>query len=113
MTINADEYYTGTGYIQDEPQVYEGAAAEQQPIPVVSITENYAPEYGACMTWSVPQTTAGTPVQLLTRRTRRAQAKLFITALGGATSVVLNSKLDPLQGASPQGMAFSAVGRLP
>jgi len=107
------EYYTGTGYTEEEPQVYEGAAYEAQPVPVYSLTEDYAPEYGACMTWSVPQTTAGTPVPLLNRRTRRAQAKLFITALGGATSVVLNSKLDPLQGASPQGMAFSAVGRLP
>lgn len=115
MTIDAGEYYSGTGYIEDEPQEYEGDVYPQQPIPVVAITENMAPEYGACMTWSVPQAGVGTnqPVQLLTRRTRRAQAKMFITALGGATSVVLNSKLDPLQGGSPQGATFLAVGRLP
>jgi hypothetical protein len=113
MSINPDPYYSGTGYIEEGAQVYEGAAVLEQPIPVVSITENYAPEYGSCMTWSIPQTTAGTPVQILTRRTRRAQAKLFITAMGGATSVVLNSRIDPLQGATPQGATFIAAGRLP
>jgi hypothetical protein len=114
MTIE-EQYYTGEGYIQDEPQEYPGATHLEQPIPVVSLTENLAPEYGACMTWSVPQAGVGTnqPVQLLTRRIRRSQAKLFITALGGATSVVLNSKLDPLQGLTPQGAVFLTIGRLP
>jgi hypothetical protein len=112
MTIDPD-YYTGVGYEEDAPQEYEGATHLEQPIPVVSITENYAPEYGACMTWNVPQSGVNPPVQLLTRRTRRAQAKLFIISLSGATSVIVNSKLDSLSGTNPQGSTFLAVGRLP
>jgi hypothetical protein len=108
-----NEYYTGEQYTEEGPQEYPGAAFEVQPVPVYSLTEESAPEFGSCMTWSIPQNTAGLPVQMLNRRTRRAQAKLFITAMGGATSVVLNSKLDPLQGANPQGAIFLAVGRLP
>lgn len=113
MTINTEEYYTGVGYEEDEPQEYEGAAHLEQPIPVVALTENFAAEYGACMTWPVPQAGVGQPVQVLTRRTRRAQAKVTITAVAGATSVVFNSKIDSLSGATPQGAIYLTAGRLP
>lgn len=112
--MSADyEYYSSTGYVEDEPQVYEGNAYVAEPIPVKEMTESAAPEYGACMTWPIPQTTAGTPVQILTRRLRRHKAKLIVTALGGATSVVFNSVIDRLQGATPQGFTVSVVGFLP
>jgi len=111
--MSENQYYSGEGYIEDEPQVYEGAAYAAEPIRVVEVSQRAAPEYGACMTWPIPQTTAGTPVQILTRRLRRHKAKLTITALGGATSVVFNSVIDRLQGATPQGFTAIVVGNLP
>jgi hypothetical protein len=107
------EYYTSEGYMQDEPQEYDGESYLGEPIPVVSLDEQAAPEYSGCMTWTVPQAGIGTPVQILQRRIRRYEAKLILTTLTGATGVVLNSKLDPLQGASPQGATLVATGNLP
>jgi hypothetical protein len=107
------QYYSGEGYEEDEPQVYEGATHLEQPIPVVSVTENFCAEFGACMTWPVGQAGVAPPTQILTRRTRRSQAKITITALSGATSVVFNSKLDPLTNPTPTGATYLAAGRLP
>jgi hypothetical protein len=111
--MSADQYYSGEGYIEDEPQVYEGNSYAAEPVRVTEVSERAAPEYGATMTWLIPQTTAGTPVQILTRRLRRHKAKLIITGLGGATSVVFSSVIDRLQGATPQGFTVNVVGALP
>jgi hypothetical protein len=111
--MSADQYYSGQGYVEDEPQIYEGNAYAAEPVRVTEVSERAAPEYGSCMTWPIPQTTTGTPVLILNRRLRRHKAKLNITALGGATSVVFNSVIDRLQGATPQGYTISVVGVLP
>lgn len=156
-----------------------------QPLPVVSATQEEAPQYGSCMTWSIPQAGIGQPVQIAQRRIRRNKCKLYanslptvlttvtapavpastvaqynntgvpvivtvtggtvtqITVNGTATgltsgainvpaggtiavtysvaptwtwqtsslgSIVVNSKLDPLQGTSPQGATYSVQG---
>lgn len=85
MTINEDQYYSGIGYEEDEPQVYDAEkewAAE--PVPVVSMGESAAPEYGACMTWPVQQAGVGQPVQILQRRVRRHKAKIYQTSPSGS-----------------------------
>jgi hypothetical protein len=108
------EYYNSAGYMEDEPQHYDGETWEAEPIPVKEITERAAPEYGACMTWSIPQAGIGSnlPVQIFQRRLRRNKGKLTITALNGATSVVFNSNLNALT-SNQQGAAFTAAGNLP
>lgn len=111
MTEN--QYYTSSGYIEDSDQDYEGDEWASEPVQVKEISERAAPEYCGCMTWVIPQNTIGQPVQILQRRLRRHKGKLMLTALGGATSVVFNSKLDPLQGLSPQGAAVLVIGPLP
>jgi hypothetical protein len=107
------DYYSGQGYVEDEPQVYEGAAYAAEPIRVAEVSQRAAPEYGATMTWLIPQISAGTPVQILTRRLRRHKAKLTVTALGGATSLVFSAIIDRLQGAVPQGFTWVGTGNLP
>lgn len=101
------------GYVEDEPQTYEPEVYAGQAIPVIVESENAAPEYGACMTWTIPQAGTGQPIQILTRRLRRFKAKLLVTTLTGATSVVFNAVIDRVQGATPQGFTITAVGFLP
>ena len=101
------------GYVEDAPQSYGVEQYEGQAIPVTIETNNAAPEYGACMTWTIPQAGTGQPIQILTRRLRRFKAKLIVTTLSGATSVVFNSVIDRVQGAVPQGLTVTAVGFLP
>jgi hypothetical protein len=100
-------------YIEDAPQEYEGAATPMDPIPVVDMSERRTPELASTNTWTIPVAGTGQPVQILTRTERRFKAKLFITALGGATAVVFNPVIDRVQGASPQGASYLAVGSLP
>jgi len=84
------------GYIEDAPQVYEGGAwPSDKPIPVTVETENAAPEYGACMTWNIPQSGVGQPIQILTRRLRRSEAKIEVN-FTVAGIVTFNSNLDHL-----------------
>ena len=84
------------GYIEDAPQIYEGAAwPSDKPIPVTVETENAAPEFGACMTWVIPQSGVGVPIQILTRRVRRQQAKVEVNFIV-AGIVTFNSNLDHL-----------------
>jgi hypothetical protein len=101
------------GYIEDAPQSYGGESYQGQAIPVTIETDNAAPEYGGCLTWVVPQAGVGTPIPIFNRRLRRFKGKLSVVALGGATSVVFNSVIDRLQGATPQGYTVLAVGALP
>ena len=101
------------GYLEDEPQIYEGAAAEMEPIPVVEMSETVAPEYGACMTWTVGPAATSTPTQIFQRRIRRHKGKLVITSLSGATAIVVNSNRDALTQPTPVGASFVATGSLP
>jgi hypothetical protein len=110
---DTDQYYSSEGYTEDGPQEYAGAAVEMQPVPVYSLTENYAPEFGSCMTWPIGQAGINQPTQVLPRRTRRAQAKVILAALTGATAVVFNSKQEQLMGTNPQGIIVTVVGRFP
>jgi hypothetical protein len=191
MSERPFEPYTGEGYIESPEDVMpEEEAYAQEPIPVYDLSETAAPEYGACMTWNVPQAGVGQPVQLLQRRIRRHKAKFMVVSiptsvpiitqpavpastvaqqntnqfpvqvvLSGFTAtavfvngiqvgtgngtytvpangsisvtysvagtwawtalttttgtIMLNSKLDPLQGASPQGFTVAVTGSLP
>lgn len=93
------------GYVEDEPQTYQVAAWAAEPVLVKSADEAApSPEFSSCMTWNIPQAViGGQPVQILQRRKRREKAKIILVTLGGATSVVINNTLAPLQGATPQG----------
>src|SRR5215472_3326138 len=97
------------GYVEDQPQVYEGAAWAQEPIPVTMESERRTPELCSTMTWTIPQAGVGQPVQILQRTIHRFKAKLTITSTtGGATvQVVFSNILDRVQGASPQGAAYT------
>jgi len=79
-------------YIEDEPQIYEGESIPMEPIPVISATENRAPEFASCMTYSIPTTQ---PIQILTRRIRRNEAKIEINFTAAGT-VTFNSNPDHL-----------------
>jgi hypothetical protein len=107
MTVYPEDYQ------EDEAERYQGAQWQAQPLTAVKPTERHAPEYGACMTWNIPQVGVGQPVQILQRQPQRYKAKMVLIALTGATSVVINSKLDPVQGATPQGVTLLAAGPLP
>jgi len=98
---------------------YDTAAIEQdtqwqaepvEPIVIKDLTKTESPQYGSCMTWQIPVVGSGVPVQILQRRRTRTTGAISIIALGGATSIIFNSKLDPLQGNTPQGATFQAVG---
>jgi hypothetical protein len=80
-----------------------------EPLSVVNVTQRNAPEYGACMTWPVGQAgTAPQATQVLQRRIKRFKAKLSVTAVSGATAIVINSKADALNGnpGNPQGATY-------
>ena len=112
MTLNDDEY------VEDEPQVYEGAATPLEPIPVIDQSERHTPELASCMTWSIPAT-GGTnqPVQILQRTQHRFKAKITIANLNGASSVLFSQTLAALQGtiaSIPAGVAtYQAIGSIP
>lgn len=80
-------------YVEDESQSYAGDAYQVEPIPVVNVTQRQTPEKASCMTWAIPQTGQGTPVQVLQRRERRFKAKAIIT-FPGAGTVTINSRQD-------------------
>lgn len=88
----------------------EWEAEPVEPIVIRDLTKTESPQYGSCMTWNIPQSGTGQPVQILQRRRVRTTGAVSIVALTGATAVIFNSKLDPLQGLSPSGATFTAVG---
>lgn len=96
-------------YIGGEPAIYEAGGAQPiEPVPVIDLATRRTPEKVSCMTWPIPQSTVGTPVQILQRRLRRYKAKITIVSVNPVTTTVLfNSKLDPLQGSNPQGATYS------
>jgi hypothetical protein len=184
-----DTEYTYDQFTDDAPvdiATREANPWPSQPLPVVSATQEEAPQYGSCMTWNVPQVGIGQPIQILQRRLRRNEARLYlnsvaailttitapavpasgvaqynntgqpvtVTVSGGTVTVIavngvttgltsgpiivpangniaitysvlptwiwqtsgpgaiiVNSKLDPLQGASPQGATYSNLGQ--
>jgi len=96
------------GYTEDEPWEERGALwLAEKP----SLAGRMRPEHSSCMTWAVPQVGVGQPVQILQRQPTRFKAKLVVTNAG--TSLIFNNRLDPLQGATPQGFTINAVGSLP
>jgi hypothetical protein len=105
----SQEYYNSEGYVEDAPQTYEGAAYLEQPIPVVSLTENYAPEFGGCMTWPLPVQGTNPPIQILSRRTRRHKGKIEINFTVPGT-VILNSRLDALSNGQGYVVAVPVAG---
>jgi hypothetical protein len=105
MTDQVHEEYTG-----GLPLVYTAGGAQPiEAVPVVDVSERRTPETVSCMTWLVPQVGVGQPVQILQRRIHRFKAKITIASWGTATSIVFNSRLDPVQGASPQGATYAGT----
>jgi hypothetical protein len=101
------------GFIEDEPQDYTGEL-HTWPAEAPSSGQHRAPpEFGSCMTWVIPQVGQGQPVQILQRQPQRFKAKWIVAGPAGNVGVVLNSKLDPLQGASPQGITITVQGSQP
>jgi hypothetical protein len=104
-------------YVEDAIQDWQDTESSIRytgpPIPVVNLSRREAPEFGSTMTWSVPQSGIGQPVQILTRRIRRYKAKILVAALGGATSVMFNSNLDRLSLGVMQGFTVIIVGLIP
>lgn len=181
-TADPAEYDSPGPYDQTQ---HEDSPWPAEPLPVVSMEQREAPQYGSCMTWAIPAAGVGQPVQILQRRTKRYKAKVSVVSLpailttitapavpasgvaqynnsnspvtvtvtGGAVTViavngvttgltsgpvivpangnitltysvaptwtwqvagtgtvVVNSKIDPLQGANPQGATYAAAG---
>jgi hypothetical protein len=98
-------------YVEDEPQAYDENAYVGQPVTTIDISSRLRPDFGSCMSYTVPQFGVGLPVQLLTRRIRRFKGKLLVTALTGATSVIFNSNQDHLS--IPQGYTLIAASFMP
>jgi hypothetical protein len=90
MTID-EQYYSAEGYTEEGPQEYTGAATAMQPVPVYSLTEDNAPEYGSCMTWPIPIAGSNQPIQILPRRIRRSKAKIYPLWAGTLPSVTANN----------------------
>lgn len=98
---------------QEAPQEYQEDVWPAAPLRVIPLSSREAPEYGASMTWLIPQAGIAQPVQILTRRVRRHKAKLILIQLTGATSVIFNAVIDRVQGTAPQGFTMLAVGVMP
>jgi|SRR5215472_18882297 len=97
-------------YVGGEEEVYEsGDVWQGEPIPVHDMSERRTPELVGCMTWQIPQSGVGQPVQILQRAITRFKAKLTITSTTGgpSTQVVFSNVIDRLQGTSPQGCAYT------
>jgi hypothetical protein len=101
---------TAEEYIGGDPAVYEeGETYEQQPVPVeIRGTTRHTPELVSCMTWQIPTAGVGQPVQILQRTIHRFKAKITIASVsGGGTAVYFSPSLANVQGASPQGAAYT------
>jgi hypothetical protein len=85
-----------------------------QPLPVVSATQEEAPQYGSCMTWNVPQIGVGQPIQILQRRLRRNEARLYLnsvaTSLTAITSPVVPASGTPLYNSNPFPVVINVTG---
>lgn len=90
----------------------EWEAEPVEPLVIKDVGKREAPQYGACMTWNIPQSGIGAnqPVSILQRRRTRSKGSVSIVALTGATAVMFNAKMDPLTGLNPQGATFVAIG---
>jgi hypothetical protein len=103
-------------WVEDEPQVYDphmvvNVHVASSDVPFAA-TQRRTPDFASTMNWTVTQQGQGRPTQILTRRLKRYKAKVTITAMGGATSVVMNSKEDQLSSMN-QGILFTATGPIP
>ena len=109
------------GYMQEFDEV------EPVPEPILStvdvrivdtLTQRVAPQFASCTTFPIAQNGAAGPTgqqqvtQLLQRRLHRFKAKFQFT-LGTATSLVFNSKPDPLTAVPPQGLILIAGQVMP
>jgi hypothetical protein len=61
-----------------------------EPLVIKDVGKREAPQYGACMTWVVPQSGIGNnqPIQILQRRRTRTKGTITIASLGGAPVTV-------------------------
>jgi hypothetical protein len=102
-------------YLAPEPgEEYEEQMTAQLAPAIVPVhvmldeSETVPPEFASCMTWTIPQTGVGTPVQILQRRYHRMKAK-FLANFPGAGTLIINTKYDPLTLPSPQGFMLSVL----
>lgn len=106
---------------EDRPQTElvpsEEAWNEIAGIPVRIVSqpqERESPEFGAWFTVTIGQSglVSASPYcsQVLQRRYRRFKAKFGPCTFQSATSVVFNSKPDPLTGPNPQGWIMATTG---
>lgn len=93
------EYMGGEADVYEEGDVWQG-----QPIPVVMMQENAAPEFGSCMTWVVPVQGVGQPLQIAQRRVKRSECKIQFNFTQPGT-IIVNSKLEGV--ANGQGYVFT------
>lgn len=111
-----------TGYMQefdDESNAVPEPIVSTVDVRVIdTLTQRVAPQYAGCMTYPIAQNGAAGPTgmqqvtQLLQRRVHRYKAQFQIT-LGAATSIVFNSKPDPLTATPPQGFSVGVGQTLP
>lgn len=108
--MSADQEALHVEYLGGDPSRYEeGGVHEIDPIPVREVSEKLTPEMVSCMTWLIPQSGIGVPVQILQRRIRRSKAKITVVQWGTATSIIFSPKLDTVQGANPQGCQYFPI----
>jgi hypothetical protein len=116
----ADQYGFGVSegeYTLDNPDDIEQHQTDPwpaAPLRVVNMTETAAPQYGSCMTWTVPQVGVGQPVQILQRRVKRSKGKLYInslpTVLTVITSPVVPASGTPLYNTNPFPVVINVIG---
>lgn len=103
-----------TEYVPDPGEIYEEAVTEEWEPAVVPVrvmhdeTIRVPPEFASCMTWTIPQVGAGTPVQILQRRYHRYKTK-FLAVFPGAGTLFINTKFEPVSNPSPQGFSITAA----
>lgn len=70
-----------------------------------------APDFGTCMTWTVPQFGVNAPIQILQRRIYRYKAKMIMVSVTAATSLVISNRVDTLS--IPQGVTYPVPAAFP
>lgn len=97
------EYPPGYEDEQTSAEINEPEYYPATPVHIMSMDKNVelthavAPEYGATMTWTIPQFGAASalPVQILNRRPRRSAASIIVPVFaGGITALIICSKVN-------------------
>lgn len=113
MTIS-NEYIEDQDYPDDDESA---RLAEGFPVRIVSdaskTVKEAAPEFGACMTWTIPQLGINSPIQILPRRIYRHKAQMLMVSNSGATSLVISNRIDNLTTGTPQGITYPMPAAFP